>query len=82
MLICSGVEKIGTIRLDIGRSYKRQAVSVNDAAKADIKIVIKLGSDRGVLVVEALHNRTVVGTASIDYTRSHIRKATQMPGLI
>lgn len=80
-----GVEEVGTIRLDLSRSFKRRKTDTNPnggAEAAELKIVMKLGSERGVLAVEAMYNRTVVGTASIDYTRGHVRRAARSAGLL
>lgn len=53
-----------------------------DHDPAIVKIVLKLASDRGVISVEALHNKTVVGRARIDYAKSSIRRVAQSAGVL
>lgn len=42
---------------------------------------MKLGNEKGVLDVEARHNRKPVGTAKIDYGKTHIKRTVRSAGL-
>lgn len=42
--------------------------------RAKFKVTVKLGNEKGVLVVEARHDGQTVGTAQIDYARTHVRR--------
>lgn len=39
-----------------------------------IAIVFKMGSERGTIVVEAYHGKKMVGTAKINYAKTHARQ--------
>jgi len=76
----------GEITLNLSNTYKRQKKTDGSSDRHEavkIGVVIKMGSERGTLAVEALHGRKVVGTAKIDYARSHIRRViSQSAGLL
>lgn len=79
-----GVEHQGKIYLDLSRSYEPPDASTDDHATHEpvpIKIVIRIGSEKGILFVEALHERSVVGTAKIDYGKTNARRAVRSAGV-
>lgn len=86
LTIETDVKKEGSIMLDLRKSYKRTKRNdgSHDGHEAiKVAIVFKMGSERGTLVVEALHGAKVVGTAKIDYARTHARHiVSQSAGLL
>jgi hypothetical protein len=46
----------------------------------EINIVLTMGSERGILEVTALHKRTKVGSAKIEYGRNNVRKGARSGG--
>jgi len=76
----------GEITLNLSNTYKRQKKNDGSSTRHEavkIGVVIKMGSERGTLTVEALHGRKVVGTTKIDYARSHTRRViSQSAGLL
>lgn len=72
-----GIEHQGKIHLDLSKSYERPWLNtvVSGAYEpVPIGIVIKVGSEKGILIAEALYGKTVVGTARIDYTKTNARR--------
>lgn len=80
------MKKEGEITLDLRdvlKRSKRNDGSNSGAEAVDIVIVFKMGNERGTIVVEALHGKKVVGTAKIDYARTHARQiVSQSAGLL
>lgn len=80
------VKREGSINLDLNKTYKRSKHSdESDEGHEAIKItiVMKMGNERGTLMIEALHGTKVVGTAKINYARTHTRQImSQSAGLL
>lgn len=68
-----GVKPEGTIQLDLSDLWDIIANRLKAHEALRVDIVFKMGSERGTLVVEALHGRKVVGETTIDYSRTHAR---------
>lgn len=83
LTVSAVVVKQGVIRMDLSKAFKKPKKCAGDELqKADVRIVFKLGNERGVIIVEAVLGKTVVGTGRIDYARSHARQTVQTPGLL
>lgn len=80
------VKREGSITLNLSKTYKRSKGDDGNHLgheAVNVGIVIKMGSEKGILVVEALHGKKVVGTAKIDYARTHARQPiSQSAGLL
>lgn len=70
----AGVKSEGTINLDLSKALKTPKRKGRPSEAVVVAIVFKMGSERGTLVVEALHGRKLVGTATIDYAQTHARQ--------
>jgi len=73
----SDVEFEGNMTIELWRANKKQRggdVVRNGHKKVGVKIVVKMGTDKGTLQVEAKNNRNVLGIAKIDYGKTHARQ--------
>lgn len=63
--------------IELWKANKKQrggAVVRNGHRKVGVKIVVKMGIDKGTLSVEAKNNRAVLGVAKLDYGKTHARQ--------
>lgn len=70
LIVHAGVKKEGCITLDLTKAYEKlqdEDSGRNNGGALECDVFFKLGSDRGTLVVEAVHDGRVVGEANIEY---------------
>lgn len=77
-----GVKREGSINIDLSKAPKIKSDSdftESDATAVQVKIVAKLGSKKGVMVIEGKYGKHVLGTATIDYASTHARQPRSRP---
>ena len=88
----TGVEHQGRIKIDLtkafGNRYKSPKKSKNSTASSrgledaiHVNIVFTLGDKAGILLVQAMKGNKCVGTAKIDYGKTHKRTNVKSAGL-
>lgn len=79
---------MGVIKVDLSgvfpmtRKKLKTGAASSSTLQVEVSLNLRLGSAKGTLEIQAMHDRKKVGIATIEYGSSHQRRAAQSGGRI